>query len=131
MKGKAQRRLQGWAARADTPGETIEVDWYGGQRKQLWGFSRTALWYTPRVPPVGLRYVLACDPEGQLRMEVFCCTDLDATPAQLPQCVVRRWSVEVTCEEARAHLGLETQRPWSDHTIARTTPVRSGPCSRW
>jgi hypothetical protein len=34
-----------------------------------------------------------------------------------------RWSGEVTCEEARAHLGLATQRQWSDHAIARTTPV--------
>ena len=34
-----------------------------------------------------------------------------------------RWSVEVTCKEARAHLGLATQRHWSDQAIARTTPV--------
>ena len=34
-----------------------------------------------------------------------------------------RWSVEVTFEEGRAHLGLETQRQWSDQAIARTTPV--------
>jgi hypothetical protein len=31
--------------------------------------------------------------------------------------------VEVTVEEARAHLGVETPRQWSDHAIARTTPV--------
>ena len=36
------------------------------------------------------------------------------------------WSVEVTCEEGRAHLGLETQRQWSDQAIARTTPVLLG-----
>jgi hypothetical protein len=29
----------------------------------------------------------------------------------------------VTVEEARAHLGLETQRHWSDQALARTTPV--------
>jgi hypothetical protein len=40
--GKRQRSLQGWAARSDTPWETIEVDWYSGQRKRLWGFSHTA-----------------------------------------------------------------------------------------
>lgn len=34
-----------------------------------------------------------------------------------------RWSVAVTFEEARAHLGLETQRQWSDRAIARTMPV--------
>jgi hypothetical protein len=43
-KGKRQRSLQGWAERTDTPWETVEVDWYGGQRKQLWVVSRTALW---------------------------------------------------------------------------------------
>ena len=37
-----------------------------------------------------------------------------------------RWSVEVTFEEARAHLGVETQRQWSDQAIARTTPVLLG-----
>jgi hypothetical protein len=122
-KGKRQRRLQEWAVRSDTPWETVEVDWYGGQRKTVWVFCRTALWYTPRVPPVAIRYVLVADPEGKLRMEAFFCTDLAATPVEILQWVVMRWSVEVTFEEARAHLGLETQRQWSDHAIARTTPI--------
>src|SRR5687767_6944477 len=37
-KGKRQRRLQEWAMRSDTPWETVEVDWYGGQRKKMWVF---------------------------------------------------------------------------------------------
>jgi hypothetical protein len=122
-KGKRQRRLQEWAVRSDTPWETVEVDWYGGQRKKMWVFSRTALWYTPGLPPVAIRYVLVADPEGKLRMEAFFCTDLEATPVAILQWVVLRWSVEVTFEEGRAHLGLETQRQWSDNAIARTTPV--------
>ena len=36
---------------------------------------------------------------------------------------VRRWTVEVTFEEARAHLGMETQRQWNDRAIARSTPA--------
>jgi DDE superfamily endonuclease len=122
-KGKRQRSLQGWAERSDTPWEDVEVDWYGGQRKELWVFSHTALWYTPGLPPVDIRYVLFCDPEGKRRMEAFFCTDLQATPEQILQWVVMRWSVEVTFEETRTHLGLETQRQWSDRAIARTTPV--------
>jgi hypothetical protein len=122
-KGKRQRRLQGWAERSDTPWESVEVEWYGGQLKTLWVFSRTALWYTPRLPPVAIRFVIVCDPGGKLRMEAFFCTDLQATPVQILQWVVMRWSVEVTFEEGRAHLGLETQRQWSDQAIARTTPV--------
>jgi hypothetical protein len=101
----------------------VEVTWYGGQRKKLWGFSRTALWYTPGLSPVEIRYVLVADPEGQLRMEAFFCTDLQATPEQILEWVVMRWSLEVTFEESRAHLGLETQRQWSDQAIARTTPI--------
>jgi hypothetical protein len=36
---------------------------------------------------------------------------------------VQRWPLEVTFEEARAHLGMETPRHWSDRAIARTTPA--------
>ncbi len=123
LKGKRQRSLQAWAERSDTPWETVEVYWYGGRRKTLWVFSRTALWYTPRLPPVAIRYVLVGDPEGKLRMEAFFCTDVQATPVEILQWIVMRWSVEVTYEEVRAHLGFETQRQWSDKAIARTSPV--------
>jgi DDE superfamily endonuclease len=126
LKGKRQRSLQGWAERSDTPWETVEVDWYKGERKTLWVFSRTALWYTPRQPPVAIRYVLVADPEAKLRMEAFFCTDPEATPVEILPWVVMRWSVEVTFEEARAHLGFETQRQWSDKAITRTTPVLLG-----
>jgi hypothetical protein len=128
-KGKRQRRLQSWAERSDSPWETVEVVWSGGQLKTLWVFSRTALWYTPRQLPVAIRYVLVADPEGKLRMEAFCCTDLEATPVEILPWVVMRWSVEVTCDESRTHLGLETQRQWSDQAIARTTPVLLALCS--
>jgi hypothetical protein len=124
--GKRQRCLPDWAERSDTPWATVEVDWYGGQRKTLWVFSRTALWYTPGLPPVEIRYVLVADPAGQLRMEAFFCTDVQATPVEILPWVVRRWSVEATVEDARAHLGFETQRQWSETAIARTSPVLLG-----
>jgi hypothetical protein len=102
------------------------VDWYGGQRQVLWVFSRTALWSTPGRAPVAIRFVLVRDPEGKLQDAAFFCTDLQTTPKQILPWVVMRWSVEVTCEEARAHLGIETQRQWSDRALARTTPVLLG-----
>jgi hypothetical protein len=129
LKGKRQRSLQGWAARSATPWETVEVAWYGGERKQRWVFSRPALWYTPGLPPVTIRYVLVADPAGKLRLEAFFCTDVQATPEQILAWVVMRWSVAVTVEESRAHLGVETQRHWSDQAIARTTPVLLALCS--
>lgn len=125
-KGARQRSLKQWAARRDTPWEEVEVAWYGGQKKKLQLFSRTALWYTPGEAPVPIRYVITRDPDGKLRDEVFACTKLDATPAQIIEWVVMRWSVETTFEEARAHLGLETQRQWSDLAITRTTPCLLG-----
>jgi len=39
---------------------------------------------------------------------------------------IRRWQVEVTFEESRRHLGIETQRQWSDKAIGRTTPCLFG-----
>jgi hypothetical protein len=39
---------------------------------------------------------------------------------------VDRWGLEVTFQEVCEHLGVETQRQWSDKAIARTTPVLMG-----
>jgi hypothetical protein len=123
LPGKRHRRLQAWAERSDTPWEPVAVDGYGGQRKNLWGFSPTALWYTPRLPPVAIRDVLVGDPEGKLRLEAWFCPDVQATPLERVPWVVMRWSVEVTRAEARAHLGFETPRQWSEKAIARTSPA--------
>jgi len=125
-KGTRQRSLKVWAARADTPWQETIVDWYRSERKRLWVFSRTALWYTPGLAPVAIRFVLVRDPEGKLSDVAFFCTDVHATPEQILHWVVMRWSVEVTFEETRAQLGVETQRQWADQAIARTTPVLLG-----
>ena len=50
-------------------------------------------------------------------------TNLDPPPAQRLAWCIRRWTLEVTREEARAHLRLETPRPWHARAIARTTPA--------
>ena len=39
---------------------------------------------------------------------------------------MKRWSLEVTFEEGRAQLGIETQRQWSDRAIERSTPLLFG-----
>ena len=125
-KGPRQRRLTEWAEGAETPWEEIEVDWYGGGRKAMRLFSGTGLWYTRGQDPVAIRYVLARDPEGALSDAAYFGTDERFRTEEILNYVVQRWSVEVTFEEARAHLGLETQRQWSDLAIRRTTPVLLG-----
>jgi hypothetical protein len=39
---------------------------------------------------------------------------------------MKRWSLEVTFEESRAHVGIKTQRQWSDLAIERSTPLLFG-----
>ena len=75
-----------------------------------------------RLPVVPLRWVLIRDPLKQFESQALLCTDPEATPSFILQCFVQRWQVEVTFEEAREHLGVQTQRQWSDKAIARTTP---------
>jgi hypothetical protein len=125
-KGPRQRRLAEWANRSDTPWEDVDVDWYGGHRKLMRVFTRTGLWHRRGQDPIAIRYVLSRDPEGKQPDAAYFCTEERFLPEEILRYVVQRWSLEVTFEEARAHLGLETQRQWSDLAIARTTPVLLG-----
>ena len=73
-----------------------------------------------------MRWVLVADPAGEERPQAFFSTDTQMAPARIVEVFVVRWNVEVTFEEARRHLGVETQRQWSDRAIARTTPALMG-----
>ncbi len=84
--------------------------------------SDTAVWRHGGLPVVPIRRVLICDPANRFPPQAVRCTDLDRTLDQIVGWFLRRWSVEVTFQEVRAHLGVETQRQWSDTAIARTTP---------
>ena len=74
--------------------------------------------------PVPIRWLLVRDPTGE--PQAFLATDLEAAPADVLQWFVSRWQVEVTFQETRAHLGVETKRQWSDLAILRTTPALLG-----
>ena len=80
----------------------------------------------PGKSPVPLRWVLIRDPLGELRSQALLCTDPAVASTQIIAWFVLRWQLEVTFQEVRAHLGVETQRQWSDLAIARTTPVLLG-----
>jgi hypothetical protein len=97
--------------------------WYGHVGRQLEIVTGTALWYHGGAPAVPLRWVLVRDPKGKLKPQAFLCTDQKAAPAQILDWFVKRWQIEVTFEETRAHLGMQTQRQWSVPAIARTTPA--------
>jgi DDE superfamily endonuclease len=112
-----------------TPWREARVRWYGGRRKTVFVTSFVALWTKGHAKPVPVRVVLSLDPSpdsGKPREECFVCTDPEASPEQVVAWFVLRWNEEVTFEESRRHLGIQTQRQWSTKAIARTTPVLLG-----
>ena len=105
---------------------TTPVAWYDGTVRRVELASQTAVWYHSGKPPVPIRWVLVRDPKGEFDPQALLCTDPAVAPAQILEWFVLRWQLEVTFQEARSHLGVETQRQWSDRAIARTTPVLMG-----
>jgi len=100
--------------------------WYGRTNRVVELATGTAVWYHSGLPPVPIRWLLVRDPLGELQPQAFLCTDLDAAAVDILQWFVARWQLEVTFQDARAHLGVETQRQWSDLAILRTTPALLG-----
>ena len=100
--------------------------WYGQGPREIEWVSKTALWYHAGKPVVPIRWVLIRDPQGDFETQALLSTDLDLSALEIISDFVQRWQLEVTFEEARAHLGMETQRQWNDLAIARTTPTLLG-----
>jgi DDE superfamily endonuclease len=110
-------------------------DWYGEGRRVVEIVSDTAVWYHSGQPPLPIRWVLIRDPKGKFKTQALLSTDLNVKPVQTPALAagasvikwfVLRWQLEVTYHEVREHLGVETQRQWSDLAILRTTPALLG-----
>lgn len=99
------------------------ANWYGegGCRVQI--TSNTAVWSHSGKPVVPMRWVLIRDPKKRFEPQAWLATTLRLTPVQILASFVRRWQMEATFEEARAPLGIETQRQWSEKATARTTPA--------
>jgi hypothetical protein len=100
--------------------------WYGERKRTIEIASGTAVWYHSGMPIVPHRWVLIRDPKGTFKPQALLCTDLTVKPEQILKWFVMRWRVEVTFQEVRAHLGVETQRQWNDWAILRTTPTLLG-----
>lgn len=126
-KGKPLPKLSDVLEDEKTAWETVFVaNWYGQGPTQVEITSGTAVWYHSGMPVVPIRWVLVRDPNGKFRTKALLCTDQSAEPVQILKWFIRRWQVEVTFQEVRTHLGVETQRQWSHKAIARTTPILMG-----
>jgi len=127
LKGARLPTLATVAADTATAWTVVTVaHWYGAGERAVEIATATAVWYHTGLPPVPLRWVLIRDPQGKFATQALLCTDLACDPAQIVAWFVQRWQLEVTLGEARRHLGLETQRQWSDLALRRTTPALLG-----
>jgi hypothetical protein len=122
-KGKRRPTLRQVLERKATRWQRLLVPgWYGEGNRVIEVCSRTAVWYHTGLPPVPIRWVLIRDPAQRFDPQALLCTDLTQSPLTIVSWFVRRWQVEVTFQEVRKSLGVETQRQWSDWAITRTTP---------
>jgi hypothetical protein len=127
-KGPRQQTLSARLTDPNTVWERITVAWYGSTQREVEVVSGTALWYTSGYDPLPLRWVLVRDRASKqpFAPQAFFATDQETSAQQIIEWFVVRWNEEVTFEEVRAHLGVETQRQWSEKAIARTTPALLG-----
>ena len=112
----------------------VSAAWYDGTTRTVELTSQTAVWYRSGKHRVLICWVLVRDFQGAFAPQALLCTGPAADPTQILEWFVLRWQLEVTpyqvrgrlFQEVRTHLGVETQRQWSDRAIARTTPTLLG-----
>ncbi|MGO8950964.1 MAG: transposase [Ktedonobacterales bacterium] len=106
--------------------EHLTLDWYGDGQRTLDLCTGLAWWYRFGSTPLPIRWVLTRDPAGKQPPKALFSTDQEQPAEEVVCDFMKRWSLETTFEESRAHLGIETQRQWSDLAIERTTPLLFG-----
>ena len=122
--GKKLPTMQQRLNHPDTQWQQVRFSkWYKEKNKIMEITSGKALWYRTGKPPIPLKWVIIRDPNGLLDPVAIQCTDLNLSAIQIVKHYLKRWQVEVTFEELRTHLGVETQRQWADLSIQRTTPT--------
>ena len=126
LKGARRPTLKAVLDQPQTTWTTATVAWYDNTTRTVELASQTAVWCRSGKHPVLIRWVLIRDPQGAFTPQALLCTDPSADPTQILEWFVLRWQLEVTFQEVRTHLGVETQRQWSDLAIARTTPTLLG-----
>ena len=126
LKGERLPALRELLECSDAGWTTMSVAWYDGAIRTVEVVSQTAVWYHAGKPPVHIRWVIIRDPLHQFDSQALLCTDTSISPVQIIEWFVLRWQIEVTFQETRTHLGVETQRQWSDRAISRTTPILLG-----
>ena len=104
----------------------IISNWYGEENREIEIASGKCVWYHVGKQAVPIRWVIIRDPRQKFEAQAILCTNRKAAPQRIVEWFIKRWQVEVTFEETRRHLGIETNRQWSAKAIQRTTPCLMG-----
>jgi hypothetical protein len=110
------------------PPRRHRIAWYGSSRRTVSHVSETALWYNKHsvsVAPIRWVCVLG-DPRQRLDNAYFYSSDLQLSPQRIIELYAMRWNIEVTFEESRALLGLQTTRHWCRQSVLRVVPLLLG-----
>jgi hypothetical protein len=102
------------------------VSWYGGQDRRVEYVSQTGHWYKATEGLVPIRWVYVHDRQGTHEDRYFYCTDPMLSATEIIRLYAARWSIEVTFQEVRQHLGFATPRNRKDKSVLRTGPCLLG-----
>lgn len=111
---------------ADARPRRATVRWYGGKTRRVKLVSRTGVWYRVGRGVAALRWVHVRDDQGTHRDEYLACTDPKLPADQIVSLYTQRWSIEVTFQEVRRHLGLHTTRQRKADSVLRAAPCLLG-----
>ncbi len=128
VKGAKLPKPKDTVRRSKRGGKRFTVNWYGGGPRNVeltWG---EGYWHKAKHSGglVPVRWVLVHDLSGTHRDEYLFSTDPTLPPEQIVSLFTARWSIEVTFQEVRAHLGFATLRNWSRKSVLRTAPCLLG-----
>ncbi len=104
----------------------LTVKWYGGGTRRIEVVSGVGHWYRQGQGLVQVRWVYVRDLTGSHRDEYFFSTDINMSIKRTVETFIGRWDIEVTFEEMREHLGLETTRGRCRQTVLRVEPCLFG-----
>lgn len=102
------------------------VGWYGGGKRRVGWVSGIGHWYKGGCGLVAIRWVYVKDLTGTHRDDWLYTTDIHLRPEEIVTFFTRRWCIETTFQEVRAHLGFESTRQWVASSVLRTAPVLLG-----
>lgn len=130
--GKGRPRVKG--AKQPAPQEVVagaspwptNVNWYGGGRRNVGLVNGKGHWHKSGFGLVPIRWVYVEDYSGTHRPEYFFSTDPQMSIRQIVESYTLRWSIEVTFEEIRAHLGFNTTRHRCAKAVQRVEPWLMG-----